>query len=318
MTNKCEISIIIPAYNAQEYIMKCLNSIKVQTFKNYEIIIIDDGSIDQTTQYIEKFIMENPDIECKFIRKSNNFGHTFSRNLGIQMARGSYICTIDADDSCHPDFLLLLYHKLKENYAEFVFCGYDRVKGNKIIPYKSKWSYPNHNNITKLKFAYLISKTHICHCTVLYDKTFIQKNNLHYTTGCRVAGDTEFITKVLFNNPRFACVPQTLYYYNIHDNSISTSSPSEIKFDGYYAYERAREYIKNPLWKFLFFATRESREVYSIIETFYCQDIDLPYLFCSKYKILLLLIINALRKYKRDKESAKILLQFYKRYFKKV
>lgn len=318
MNNKCDISVIIPVYNAQQYIIRCLNAIKAQTFHNFEVIIIDDCSNDQTITCIDKFMAENPQISCMLIRNSSNHGDTYSRNVGIRVARGSYLCTIDADDLCHSDFLMLLYNKMKETNAQFVFCGYDRCLKDEIIPYVPTWSYPDYNSISKLKFAFFTTKTHICHCTVLYDREFLQQNGLYYTEACRFAGDTEFVIKVLFNNPRFACVPKTLYFYFIHENSISTSTPSEANFDGYYAYERVKRYIKNPLWKLLFLITRESREIFHIIESFYSRNMDLPFLFCSKYKIIILLAINAIRKYKRDKEGRKILLQFYIRYFKKV
>lgn len=318
MINKCIISVIIPVFNAQQYIIKCLNAVKDQTFRDFEIIIIDDCSDDQTVVYIDKFMDENPQISCTLIRNSSNCGDTYSRNVGIKTAKGTYVCTIDADDLCHSEFLMLLYKKMKESDAQFVFCGYDRCLKDKIIPYEPTWAYPDYNSITKLKFAFFTTQTHICHCTVLYDREFLMQNKLYYSDDCRYAGDTEFVIKVLFNNPRFACVPKTLYYYFIHENSISTSIPSEENFDGYYAYERVKAYLKNPLWKLLFLVTRESREVFHIIELFYSRHMDLPFLFCSKYKIIILLIINALRKYKRDKEGAKMLLQFYNKYFKKA
>lgn len=318
MNNKYAISVIIPVYNAQDYITRCLNAIKKQTFRNFEVIIIDDCSNDKTIDFINKFLAENPQMICRLIRNSNNHGDTYSRNVGIRTAKGIYICTIDADDLCHPNFLMLLYKKIKETNAQLVFCGYNRCQKDRIIPYFPTWSYPDYNSIIKLKFAFLTTKTHICHCTVLYDRNFLLQNRLFYTDGCRFSGDTEFVIKVLFNNPHFACVPQSLYYYFIHENSISTSTPSELNFDGYYAYERVRAYIKNPLWKLLFLITRESREIFHIIEKFYSRDMNLPFLFCSKYKILILLTINTMRKYKKDKESRKILLQFYNIYFKKA
>lgn len=318
MSEKCTISVIIPTFNAQQYIERCLCSIKEQTFRDFEIIVIDDCSCDQTTSCINKFITENPQISCLLVKNSSNHGDTYSRNIGIRIAKGTYICTIDADDLLHSEFLMLLYNKARETNAQFVFCGYDRCRKDKVVPYVPTWTYPDYNSIFKLKYAFLTTKTHICHCTILYDRDFLLQNNLFYSESCRFAGDTEFVTKVLFNNPRFACVPKSLYYYFIHENSISTSTPSEANFDGYYAYERVKAYLKNPLWKLLFLFTRESREVFHIIESFYSRNMDLPSLFCSKYKIIILLIINTLRKYKKDNEAKKILKQFYRKYFKKA
>lgn len=318
MIDKCTISVIIPTFNVQQFIERCLYTVKKQTFRDFEIIVIDDCSSDHTVACINKFITENPQISCRLIKNSSNKGDTYSRNVGIRAANGTYLCTIDADDLLHSEFLMLLYNKAKENNAQFVFCGYDRFIKDKVIPYVSTWIYPDYNSICKLKYAFFKTKTHICHCTVLYRRDFLLQHNLFYTESCRFAGDTEFVTKVLFNNPRFACVPKSLYYYLIHENSISTTTPSELNFDGYYAYERVKAYLKNPLWKLLFLATRESREVFHIIDSFYGRNMDLPFLFCSKYKIIILLVINVLRKYKKDKDALKILKQFYRRYFSKV
>lgn len=318
MITKCKISIIIPTYNAEPYIMKCFDSIKKQTFSDYEVIFIDDCSQDKTPECIHNFMKKNPHIICKFMANAQNMGDTYSRNIGFKIAQGTYVCTIDADDSFHSQYLELLYNKAKETNAEIVFCGYDRHRKNKIMTYTSTWKYPLHSNVFKLKYSFLTTQTHICHCTVLYNRSFLIQNNLKYIDGCRYAGDTEFVTKVLFCIKAFACVPQSLYYYNIHDNSISTKIPTSENFDGYYAYERAVASIKNPFWKILFLLTREAREVYHIIEAFYSKNMELPYLFCSKYKILFLLLINSFRKYKRDKDSIKIMLLFYNNYFKKA
>ena len=126
MKNSYEISIVIPAYNVQEYILRCLESIKAQTFRNFEIIIIDDGSTDGTVNIIEKFMEKNPGLSYLFKRNCTNMGETCSRNIGMRMATGEYVCTIDADDAYHPEFLALLYQKITESKADFVFCGYDR------------------------------------------------------------------------------------------------------------------------------------------------------------------------------------------------
>lgn len=318
MKEPCKISVIIPAYNAEEYILNCCRSIKEQTFLDYEIIFIDDCSKDSTTDCIQTFINENPHLSCILLKNCENRGDTYSRNIGFRMASGKYICTIDADDTCHPKYLELLYNTAETTNSEIVFCGYDRCWKDKIISYSSTWKYPSYLSVCRLKYDFFTTKTHICHCTILYNRHFFMGHNLQYFEGCRHAGDTALVTKVLFHVHTFACVPQSLYYYNIHPNSISTKVPTSEKFDGYYAYERVLKSIKNPFWKTLFFFTREAREVFHIIESFYSKNMELPYLFCSKYKIMLLLFINSLRKYKKDAASFKIMKLFFNNYFRKV
>lgn len=310
-----EISIIIPLYNTEKYITKCLHSIKKQVFSSYELIIIDDCSTDNSANIVNDFRTENSNIDCIFVQNSKNEGASYARNLGLQMARGKYICFVDSDDILHPEFLLLLHHQIQLEKSDITFCGYNRCYDSKIIPYEKTWKYPKSKSIFKLKLNYILGKTHICHCTILYRRSFLSKINLQYHPNCFNAADTEFVTKMLFNNPHFSCVQSSLYYYVIHENSISTSVPSSKNFDGYFAYKRACEYIKNPLWKILFILNRESREIMHIVEKFYKCNMELPYYFCSKYKILFMLIVNML--IYKSKRSYMLLKYFCCTQFKK-
>lgn len=101
---------------------------------------------------------------------------------------------------------------------------------------------------------------------------------------------------------------KTLYYYNIHSDSITTRLPSEINLDGYWAYKRAKDSLKNPLWKMLFTCTRESRKVYHLLNDFYSHDVSVPYWPCSKMKTLFLLTINFF--VKRDSASRDVLKKY--------
>lgn len=310
-----DISIIVPLYNSELYIEKCLQSIRNQTFKSYELIIVNDFSTDNSIEIVYNFIAQNPDINSIFVHNNENKGDNYSRNLGFRIATGEFVCFLDSDDILHPEFLSLLYSKLQSQNADLVFCGYNRCYGTKVIPYEKTWKYPQYNSIFKLKLDFMLGRTHICHCTIMYRRSFLYKTRLKYYPNCYTSGDTEFVTKILFNNPHFSCVPQSLYYYIIHKNSISTSNPSAKKFDGYYAYERARKYIKNPIWKFIFIITRETRKVTHIIEEFYENNVELPYFFCSKYKILFMLFINMLSK--KTKHAYILLKYFWCTYIKK-
>lgn len=303
-----EISIIIPVYNAEKYINACLNSIKNQTFHDYEIILVDDGSSDMSAEYVEKFIKQNPGLKIHFLKNGRNIGANYSRNRGFDIAVGKYVCFIDADDICHSQYMELLHTEAVRKKADIVFYGYDRLIDGKIISYTKTWKYPNYNSITLLKYAFLTSITHICHCTILYHRRFLIKHNLKYYEACRYGADTELVIKVLFKNPAFSCVKKTLYYYNIHSDSITTRLPSEINLDGYWAYKRAKDSLKNPLWKMLFTCTRESRKVYHLLNDFYSHDVSVPYWPCSKMKTLFLLTINFF--VKRDSASRDVLKKY--------
>lgn len=120
-----EVSVIIPVYNVGKYIEKTLNSIVNQVFDNFEIIIIDDGSTDNTKEEAEK-ILKASKRRYKIISQQNS-GVSSARNRGILESKGKYIYFIDGDDWAEPDLLKKLYRKIKETNADFVFCGYDHV-----------------------------------------------------------------------------------------------------------------------------------------------------------------------------------------------
>lgn len=131
-----EISIIIPAYNVQEYIATCLESIALQTFKNYEVIIINDGSKDDTQLICEQFTEKIQNINI--ISKSNE-GQAVARNIGTQKALGRYVCYIDSDDWIAPTFLETLYLTAnKYNFPTVVQCGYFYSYDTYLLTHKNK------------------------------------------------------------------------------------------------------------------------------------------------------------------------------------
>lgn len=115
-----KISIIITVYNSEKYIEKCLNSIKNQTFKDYEVLIINDGSKDKSKQKIEQFLT---DKRFKLYNRTNH-GIGASRNFGIKEAKGNYVMFIDSDDYIEKDTLKILYNKITKDNLDVVVCDY--------------------------------------------------------------------------------------------------------------------------------------------------------------------------------------------------
>ena len=113
-----KISIIIPTYNRGYTILKSIKSVLNQTYKNFEILIIDDGSNDNT----KDLILNLEDSRIKYIKLKNNKGASFARNIGIQKASGKYISFLDSDDIYRQDKLEKQYTNLIMNNADFDFC----------------------------------------------------------------------------------------------------------------------------------------------------------------------------------------------------
>lgn len=114
-----EFSIIIPAYNVEKYIEQTLKSVLFQSFKDFEVICVDDGSEDKTLKIIEKY--EKKDHRIKILKTKKHIGPGGARNLAIKEACGKYIACVDADDVVMPDFLELPHEKLEKTNVSAVW-----------------------------------------------------------------------------------------------------------------------------------------------------------------------------------------------------
>ncbi|WP_455608824.1 glycosyltransferase family 2 protein, partial [Bacteroides rodentium] len=124
------ISIIVPVYNVKEYLEKCLQSVCGQTYRNLEIILIDDGSSDGSGELCDFFAQR--DKRIKVIHQTNA-GQSAARNRGLAVAQGEYLGFVDSDDWIEPDMYEFLYRLLKENEADISICSHYRDKGKKSV-----------------------------------------------------------------------------------------------------------------------------------------------------------------------------------------
>ncbi len=132
------ISIIVPVFNVEAYIERCIKSLISQSYENIEIIIVDDGSTDQSGKICDKF--QNKDSRVRVIHKSNG-GPSDARNVGIAKTNGKYISFVDADDWVAKDYIMEMYHLMVNTNSEVVACSFDRVSGNKVTKSKESDKY---------------------------------------------------------------------------------------------------------------------------------------------------------------------------------
>ena len=123
MGNQPLLSVIIPAYNVEKYIDHCLNTVTNQTYKNLEIIIVDDGSPDNSGKIIDDW--SKKDCRIKVIHKENG-GLGFARNSGLEIATGDYIAFIDSDDYIDLNMYETLINKAIETKSDIVYCGFHK------------------------------------------------------------------------------------------------------------------------------------------------------------------------------------------------
>lgn len=117
-----KVSIIIPAYNADKHIERCLNSVKAQTFKDVEVLIVDDNSGDSTSETVNKWSSENTDIVCRYFKHDENQGVASARNTGLEHAIGEYVYFLDADDYIDPILLEDMVKYAQTENLDIVGC----------------------------------------------------------------------------------------------------------------------------------------------------------------------------------------------------
>lgn len=204
------VSIIIPAYNVEQYIQATLRSVQNQTWQEWEALVVDDGSTDRTAEKINELAAS--DSRIRLIRQANA-GSSSARNAGLAAAQGSYIAFLDGDDEWAPTLLEKLIDAKELAKTGFVYCGYTHVYDR---GFKRGFRHPYPEG--DILLPVVAAKTHIQIGCTLTDKEIIDEHNIRFTDGCLIGQDHEFIIKVLAVT-RAATVPQELLNYRIRGGS---------------------------------------------------------------------------------------------------
>ena len=132
------ISVIVPVYNVEKYLNRCVDSILAQTYTNLEVILVDDGSPDGCPAICDAYVKK--DKRVKVIHKANG-GQGTARNAGLDIAKGDYISLIDSDDWIEKDFIKILHNYIINNDADLVICNYNEVNEQDQIIKHSNLQY---------------------------------------------------------------------------------------------------------------------------------------------------------------------------------
>lgn len=235
---KPEISIIIPVYNAECYLRRCMDSILSQTFENYEIILIDDGSIDESGKICDEYAAADSRI---IVIHQKNQGQSVARNNGIQRARGEWIHFVDSDDFIHPQMLELLYKAVKDTSADMAVCR--RVEDEKVpesfFEYKdSTVSVFTNDESTFLSF-FEEGQYYWTIWAKLIKKSIVFRNL--FAPG-KYYEDNAVVCKWIYDACRIAEVPDVLYFYQINPNGTTKGKISMKYFDFLWAMEEQIEF----------------------------------------------------------------------------
>lgn len=217
------ISVVVTIYNIEKYIEKCLESIVNQDYKNFEIVLVDDGSNDSSKEIALEFLKDK-NIKYLLVEKENG-GLSSARNAGLNNSNGDYVVFIDGDDYISKDFLLVLNRLIEENKTDFSFCSFSFIKRQDVFEVADA----NEVLFTRDELLSLFLKRTISFVvtSMLFKKSFLLNNNLFFNENTKFSEDQMFIWNVIFASERSAYSFRKMYGYCIRENSIMTSSSYE-------------------------------------------------------------------------------------------
>ena len=209
------VSVIIPVYNTEKYILECLESVYAQSYDNFEVIIIDDGSTDKSTEIINNFILDKPNF--KLIKKQNG-GISSARNAGIAESKGEWLTFVDSDDFLKKDFLSNLMGKLKDYPADFCMSGFQKFLED-TKEYKKSVD-PQFQYLTRDQMLYHVFFP--APFARLFSRRIILENNLCFDEKVILGEDRTFNFDYLSYVERCLIVEGESYIYRIRPNSMTT------------------------------------------------------------------------------------------------
>ena len=213
------VSIILPVYNVEKYLERCINSIINQSYRNLEIILINDGSTDHSTDIIEKYLNDQRII---YVNKCNS-GQSDSRYIGYNMSTGEFVYFVDSDDFLEPNAIEVLLNTALSNNADFSCCRYRIIDSNLNVVKESKLFQQQYfdNNKIILSDALQIKNIKFTLWSKLFNKTFLEENGLKPERRIKLHDDCMFTFLCSIYARRVAFTNEILYNVVQHENSIS-------------------------------------------------------------------------------------------------
>ena len=227
MTSNVKISVIIPAYNAADYLPRAVGSVLMQEFEDFEVIIVNDGSTDGTAAVCDE--LAEHDIRVRVIHKENG-GVSSARNIGLDAACGEFVMFVDADDAIRDRSLENMYSV----NSDFVLAGFEKVVDGRIqekyTPSLSA-SYSGTEEICLFFDKVLPARnTYILNsaCFKLFRRSILLDNGIRFVEGLSFAEDKIFVMSFLQCVQRVSTVPLIVYSYFLRSGSLSSDMKSEV------------------------------------------------------------------------------------------
>ena len=266
------ISIIVPIYNVEKYLKKCIESIINQTYKNIEIILVDDGSPDNCGIICDEYSQKDKRI---IVIHKENGGLSDARNKGIDIAKGDYLTFIDSDDFVNIDYIEKLYNSIKLNNTKLAQCGISKVnENNEIIEklnYDENYIKTSHEILNELYGKHLIENV------VVWNKMYAKElfKNIRFPVG-KIHED-EFTTyKLIYYSKNVAIVSDSLYNYRQNNASIMGRKFNIKRLNLLEALEQ----------RIQFFWDKNEKDLYEKSVKVYLEQLRMYYIKTKKYSLL--------------------------------
>ena len=212
------ISIVIPIYNAEKYLHQTIQSVLNQTYTNFEILAVNDGSKDHSLEILQQFT----DSRIRIIDKANT-GVSDTRNTAIKAANGEFVCFLDADDYLSPVYLQRMHETAKENYADMVVCNYTPFRGTPSFDRKKAIAVPVQSTETLIQTGVLTSAW-----TKLIKTSTLSKYNILFDKNMTFGEDLFFCWKAILASENIWMIDEKLYGYRMTDSGATSKFHEEL------------------------------------------------------------------------------------------
>ena len=247
------ISVIIATYNAEKYLPKCLGSIAQQDYLDFEVVVINDGSTDNSEEVILKFKQDHPEINLIY-KKIPNGGPINARVTGANLAKGEYICFIDSDDYIEKDYFNKFFEAINKHHPDMVCCNYFINDKEKYIDSHFKDQFLDLDGIKKEIYPYLIRDERYNYIRpTVWAKAF--KKEIYLNNVCkddiRIGEDLVVTIPMILETKSMYLISAPLYHYRVVEASMINSKKPRNYSDCYKIYDilsikiKGQEYVFN-------------------------------------------------------------------------
>ena len=279
--NKSLVSVIVPIYKVEDYLDECVKSIVGQTYKNIEIILVDDGSPDHCPQKCDEWVKK--DLRIRVVHKQNG-GLSSARNAGLDVAKGEYIAFVDSDDFITPDYVEVMYNRIcNDKYVGIVSGMIYRYTDGQTTPFKKLWDIKDERITQPADFS--VNCINLSISFTVWNKIYRAEllDNVRFREG-RTNEDTLFMydlgKKLSSTQYLMVEIPHYVYYYRFREDSICTSSKKPLALDVIQNQKDMMDDCKTAngrLWEAIYF--RYTNTLYRFLDNLLINDIWKPLYF---------------------------------------